>query len=105
MWSHAGIRRDGVGLLWALGELDRLAAALSEGPSETRNLLELGRWVVAAALLREESRGAHQRTDFPHTATVARRTLASGPELLLAARARLAERGPAASPAIEAVGR
>ncbi len=32
---------------------------------ETANLLLVGRLVVAAALTREESRGAHYRTDFP----------------------------------------
>jgi L-aspartate oxidase len=34
---------------------------------ETRNLLDLARFVVFAALRREESRGAHSRTDFPET--------------------------------------
>ena len=34
---------------------------------EDRNLLELGRLMVAAALRREESRGAHARRDFPET--------------------------------------
>ncbi|WP_370670295.1 hypothetical protein [Leifsonia xyli] len=37
-------------------------------PGEDANLLLLGRLVVAAALSREESRGAHYRSDFPLTA-------------------------------------
>jgi L-aspartate oxidase len=89
MWRHVGIMRVRPGLLWALAELDRLAAALPEGPSETRNLLELGRWVTAAALLREESRGAHHRSDFPQPAPGARRTVAVAADLLGAARAQL----------------
>ena len=44
-----------------------------ETPEETKNLVALGRMVAAAALLREESRGAHFRTDFPATAPTARR--------------------------------
>ncbi|HVS16257.1 MAG TPA: L-aspartate oxidase [Thermoanaerobaculia bacterium] len=89
MWRHVGIVRVRPGLLWALGELDRLAAALPEGPSETRNLLELGRWVTAAALLREESRGAHHRSDFPQPGAQAHRTIGVAADLLAAARAQL----------------
>ncbi|HVS62511.1 MAG TPA: FAD-binding protein [Thermoanaerobaculia bacterium] len=103
LWSHAGIVRSAAGLTFALAELGRLEPSLPEGPSETRNLLELGRWVAAAALLREESRGAHRRSDFPQTDSTARRTFASGDELLDAARARLAidrRETPAAAEAV-----
>jgi L-aspartate oxidase len=34
---------------------------------EVRNLLDLARIIVHAALVREESRGAHDRLDFPLT--------------------------------------
>ena len=34
---------------------------------ENANLLDLARLVVGAALTREESRGAHYRSDFPET--------------------------------------
>jgi L-aspartate oxidase len=36
---------------------------------ETANLLLLARLVTQAALLREESRGAHFRTDVPNSST------------------------------------
>ncbi|ERK65873.1 hypothetical protein N136_04767, partial [Leifsonia aquatica ATCC 14665] len=46
------------------------------GPGEDRDLLQVGRLVVAAALAREESRGAHFRSDFPLTsAAPARHTV------------------------------
>ena len=35
--------------------------------AENANLLDLARLVVVAALRRKESRGAHERTDFPET--------------------------------------
>jgi L-aspartate oxidase len=66
LWTHAGIERNAASLMQAR---DILANACVEGTSihdlETRNLLELARVVVTAALAREESRGAHFRTDFP----------------------------------------
>lgn len=72
LWAAAGVRRDAVGLRharealagWAIGidpaerDLERL---------ETANLLQLGRLLVESALAREESRGAHFRTDHPLT--------------------------------------
>ena len=48
LWANAGLRRDAEGL-----------AALAEDP------FPLARLVAACALAREESRGAHQRRDFP----------------------------------------
>ncbi len=93
LYEGAGLVRDGLGLLAARRKLGRLAAALdtlrgdpadSTGdgagdgagdhpPSlntvrrwgEARNRLLVGRLIVQAALAREESRGAHCRTDHP----------------------------------------
>jgi L-aspartate oxidase len=64
-----GIVRDGAGLAEATRQLSAWRAALpspSDRPSyELANMLLAGRLVAEAALIREESRGAHYRTDFP----------------------------------------
>ncbi|WP_370615783.1 L-aspartate oxidase [Mumia sp. Pv 4-285] len=67
MWTAAGLVRDGATLSAASDTLagwttadDRTAASY-----EDANLLEVARLVVAAALARTESRGAHDRRDFP----------------------------------------
>jgi succinate dehydrogenase / fumarate reductase flavoprotein subunit len=77
MWDHAGILRDEASLRAGLDRLDAVrerAADLRVGPvtSESFELaIDLGFSLVAAeavlrgALAREESRGAHYRTDFP----------------------------------------
>ena len=66
LWTHAGIERNAIDLRSALHTLDRSHA---EGTTihdlETANLLALARVLVTAALAREESRGAHFRTDYP----------------------------------------
>ncbi|MCP4664391.1 MAG: L-aspartate oxidase [bacterium] len=64
MWDHAGLVRHHDGLTAALDELDELAWELGR-PSETGNLLTVARLIVAAALVRKESRGAHHRVDYP----------------------------------------
>jgi len=66
MWESAGIIRDADGLQAAQAKL----AAWSVQPEtmhdrETANLLLLAQAVVASALEREESRGAHARSDYP----------------------------------------
>jgi L-aspartate oxidase len=69
MWEDAGIVRDGEGLLRAKAVLAAWEASL--GPPADRESQELtdlvlcSRLVTEAALLREESRGAHYRRDFP----------------------------------------
>jgi L-aspartate oxidase len=71
MWDKVGIVRDGPGLAEAALTLtmwQRSAQPPSDRPSqELANLLLTARIVTEAALLRQESRGAHYRTDFPDT--------------------------------------
>ncbi len=66
MWSAAGIVRDAESLRAAQTKLRRWRVTGTDIRSrETANLLELGQALIAAALAREESRGAHFRSDFP----------------------------------------
>jgi L-aspartate oxidase len=61
MQTHGGVVRDGQGLAKALDRVDALCDAY--GPA---NALIAARLILAAALARTESRGAHFRSDFPH---------------------------------------
>jgi L-aspartate oxidase len=69
MWKSAGIVRSGSSLRAAVAELEGMAAALPQPASrracEARNLLQTAQLIARCALAREESRGAHYRTDFP----------------------------------------
>jgi L-aspartate oxidase len=67
MWEKVGLVRTGQGLREALRAIERMAHDTSEAPGELRSLLTAGRLVARAALLRQESRGAHYRLDFPDT--------------------------------------
>ena len=69
--SGLGIVRDGASLSAALGALDAIAA---QAANETdRRRLAFGRAMLESALIREESRGAHCRADFPETEEAFRR--------------------------------
>jgi L-aspartate oxidase len=48
---------------------------------EARNLHTVAELIVAAALGREESRGAHYRNDFPERAAVARHSVMAAGKL------------------------
>jgi fumarate reductase flavoprotein subunit len=82
MWDDAGIVRDGAGLTRAEGELALLSKVLdgyrlplgARDPSfnlawhdwlDLSNLVAVSRVIVRAAQARENSRGAHFRSDFP----------------------------------------
>jgi len=71
MWDKVGIIRSGNDLEDAARTLAAWEKGLSEPgdrPSyELSNLVLCARLVTEAALIRKESRGAHFRTDFPHT--------------------------------------
>ncbi len=68
-WEHCGIVRDRAGLESALATLDRVKLSPIVAPTlaavELRNMYQVAGLIASAALWREESRGAHYRTDFP----------------------------------------
>ncbi|MGQ0712506.1 MAG: L-aspartate oxidase [Gemmatimonadaceae bacterium] len=65
MWERAGIDRVAGGLHRCLEELTSIESRLPEGATEERNLVQSARLIANAALMREESRGGHYRSDFP----------------------------------------
>lgn len=79
MWDHASIVRDRRGLEAAADAIDRVRAEARQLRGRTAieaarvldlvAALDCAQGIVAAATLREESRGAHWRSDFPQTST------------------------------------
>ena len=71
LWDNVGIIRNGECLTQAADMLAAWQECLppsADRPSyELSNLILTGRLVTEAALIREESRGAHFRSDFPHS--------------------------------------
>ena len=80
MWDEVGIVRDAASLKRAEGALDELEAQLDatgvDGSNlafnltwhdwiNLKNLILVSRSIRAAAMAREDSRGAHYRADFP----------------------------------------
>lgn len=72
MWNYAGIIRDENLLLKGLDEIYKLKSVfnrktkcLNKDEYELRNMLCTAQLIIKAALKRQESRGAHYRTDFP----------------------------------------
>jgi fumarate reductase flavoprotein subunit len=96
MWDEVGVVRDRAGIKRGLAALDQIEAELTlSGVADgdrrfnltwhdwlnLRSLCEVSRVIALAALRRENSRGAHYRSDFPEpgdlatsTFTVARQT-------------------------------
>ncbi|MBT0958891.1 L-aspartate oxidase [Alphaproteobacteria bacterium KMM 3653] len=64
MTSHVGVVREGAGLRAALREIAGLEAEYG-GSVSFANMCATATLIAASALLREESRGAHERSDFP----------------------------------------
>jgi len=80
MDRHVGPFRNAVGLRTALGEITAMKAATGFQPPaptrfaaarrdwfDLRNMLNVAEAIIIPALARQESRGAHQREDFPST--------------------------------------
>jgi L-aspartate oxidase len=69
MWQQVGIVRTASGLKRAIHELQRLRDCLPQpcnrSACEAANLLQAALLITRSALAREESRGAHYRTDYP----------------------------------------
>ncbi|HEX8748359.1 MAG TPA: L-aspartate oxidase [Pyrinomonadaceae bacterium] len=63
MWERVGILRSRASISRALWEFEQIARAPLRPSS--RNFLTVAMLIARAALWREESRGAHYRTDFP----------------------------------------
>lgn len=63
MWERVGILRSRASISRALWEFEQIARAPLR--SSSRNFLTVAMLIARAALWREESRGAHYRTDFP----------------------------------------
>jgi L-aspartate oxidase len=82
MTAGAGVFRDAGSLRLARREVEAIAGAVGAEDrrqvAELSNLLTLARGLLAAALAREESRGAHSREDFPATSDAYRCRLVLG---------------------------
>jgi L-aspartate oxidase len=66
MWHSVGLERSAAGLSAAASTLSGWSAGGDTvAAAEDANLLDLARVITAAALRREESRGAHARIDHP----------------------------------------
>jgi L-aspartate oxidase len=71
MWRHVGIIRDAAGLAEASEQVDFWCGYVLNHTFDDpagwvlQNMLTVARLMIAAAQIREESRGVHTRTDFP----------------------------------------
>lgn len=73
MWRSVGIRRDEAGMREAQENVDRWRRYvlgrqfIDPDGWQLQNMLIVARIMIAAALARQETRGVHLRSDFPHT--------------------------------------
>ena len=64
MSEHVGVERNAAGLISAIATLDAIGERLARSGFES-NLLVTAQLIARSALARDESRGAHYRSDFP----------------------------------------
>ncbi len=67
MWQYAGISRTAEGLRACRQILEDIESRLTPGATEEVNMVQAARLIADAALLREESRGGHFRSDYPQS--------------------------------------
>ncbi len=69
LWEKVGIMRSGKDLCEVVQHLELVPLAAPSKPHrryyEAKNILEVARLIARSALARQESRGAHYRSDFP----------------------------------------
>src|ERR1041385_8304834 len=69
MWQDVGIVRTGQGMKRAIDRLNQMVPRVAHPQTrrawEAQNLQSVGLLVARSALARQESRGAHYRTDYP----------------------------------------
>lgn len=75
MWGQVGIIRSGESLIRACAQLSRWAQIVSQpfasrAALEVKNMVQVAQCVAEAALWRENSVGAHYRSDFPQAKRV-----------------------------------
>ena len=71
MWGQVGVIRSGESLIRACAQLSRWAQLVAQPFSnraalEVKNMVQVAQCIAEAALWRENSVGAHYRSDFPH---------------------------------------
>jgi len=77
MYANVGVERDAAGLKVAGAHLEALAR--TSASAQLRDAATVGMLVARAALRRRESRGSHQRTDYPATAAAQKHRSFSNP--------------------------
>ena len=85
MWRKVGVVRNETGLTEALNSVKRWSKYVLSRQFRTpkgwelQNMLIVARLIIEGALRRRETRGSHNRSDYPETPDTARHTLIERP--------------------------